>query len=278
MKAFWNLLFLLLIINFSSQNLQIIGDQLLQKDFSSIIENQTINSKKNPYILYVNIFARTNNPIYKHINEIQSKVDEYKSKGIYLELNTYNNKINDSDEILLIRNGKIINELRISQGNPYDKLYKLINAFAHSSAKKVLLDIIRSFSSSEQKQKVQNQQYPTIHFKAQEPQKRTKNTKKDKNSQNISQKVENSTNKIEKRSLIFLEQKDDSPEMNNITKGICASIITAILTVGCIFIIKFSVDLAANNKQEINRIKENDRGAKIGKLFYGNELDFSNNV
>lgn len=267
MKVIWNLLFLLLLFGFSSQNLEIINDQPIQKDFSSTIENQKENSKKDPYTLYVNIFARANNPIYKHINEIKSKVDEHKPKGIYLELNAYNSKINDNEEILLIRNGKIINEFIINQGNPYDKLYKLINAFAHSSAKQALLGIIRSFSTPEQNQQTQSQKKQTMQLKIQDPQVSSKKQKKNENLQGIYQKPENKTNGIEKRSLMFLEFNENSPGMSNVTKGICASIITVVLALGCIFIIKFSVDAAPNNKLELNKTKDQYREKKIKGLF-----------
>lgn len=260
MKAVCNLLFILLMTSISNTQFYQ-SNQPNSKNFtiSSIISSMKEESKKNQYHLYVVIFthqANKNKNLLNNFISLLKQKSETEDSYIHIKMYFYFNTIpKNKDKAVLIRNGKVINQSQFDEIT-IDSLSKLVNTFASTKAKNVFLQIQKKVIEKEVKMQ-------KTYYKTKKPGKFNNSTKL------IHQPP--SSNKRSLESFVEINMKNTQNKMSQFTKGLVACVITLFLFVGCLVIVRYSVEVATDCRAELNRSQDKMRMNKANEILTVNE-------
>ena len=260
MKAFCNLLFILLITSISNTQFNQ-NNQPNYKNYtiSSIISSIKEESTKNQFHLFVVILTHQENKNKQLLNNfitLLKQSSQTEESYIYIKMYFYFNTIpKNKDKAILIRNGKVINQSQFDEIT-IDSLLKVVNTFASTKAKNMFLQIQKGVKEKEVKMDKTNY---TI----------KKSGKSINSTKLIHQPPSNNKRTLE--SFVEINMKNKENKMSQFTKGLVACIITLFLFAGCLVIVRYSVEVATDCRAELNRTQDKMRMNKANEILTVNE-------
>lgn len=282
MKAFCNCIFIFLLSSIHSQsptiNVQIPTFTFIhhsETDINSITAETKVLSLSNPFDLYVITFLKPANPnkdeIERFINTLLNK-EQNESIKTYLHITTHTILNKEHEQIISIKNGKIIYNKTIKDCFTMDSFTKLLTKFTFTKTKKFVLDTANEFILANKRDNINEipsqEEQSEMNVVALELNGITKENEDDKATEE---------NEIEMIQLIEnVDKKHQKKTLSKATKGICAGIIALVMALVSILVIKYSVENATKRRGNLNTQIDKERN-DVSKIIVSSDY-FSNNM